>query len=365
MSEAKRLEVLRASKLLDVGAEERFDRITRLAANSLEADMALITLIEEDEQIFKSTHGLDSNGTPRDISFCHHAIQSNDIMVVKDTKQDSKFRKNPLVLGEPHIGFYAGVPLITKEGYALGTLCIIDRSSRPEFDKTDQQILADLGAMVMSEIESVEQDQLIDDLTLINEELRHRMGNMYAHVSALVSLIGRDEEDKDRLVRRLRKKINMLAETQNLLSNYNWQSVPLSALIATTLRQFVVAAEDNRVMVQSEGDFEISPRGAFTLSLMLNELGTNAVKHGALGVPNGTVSFGWVNSGDELRFTWQEVLKGTRASKNPGVGFGSKILNRIVPMDLQGSVTYDLTDTGLIYTVTAKADRVKYISDTG
>jgi len=356
MSEFDRLAALEATKLLDSQAEERFDRLTRMASNALGTDVALISLIDQDRQWFKSSQGTDLCETPREFAFCDHAIRKNDVMVVPDATKDERFVENPLVTDGPEIRFYAGAPLITKSGHALGTLCVIDSKPRSDFSADDKQLLEDIAASVMTEIEVVRQKQLVEDLSVVNEELRHRMGNMYAHVSALISMMGRNEDDKDKLVRRLREKITTLGQTQALLAAHKWASVPMSELVTKTLEPFINPGNAARIHIQSEDDFDVSPRGAFIMTLMLSELGTNAVKHGALGPRDGELNIAW-RRGDEIKLNWSERLN-EGLSGEIGNGFGSQILQRIVPMDLQGKAHYDLTNTGLSYEVTAKPDRL-------
>lgn len=356
MSENNRLAALEATKLLDSEAEERFDRLTRLASNALGTEVALISLIDADRQWFKSAQGTDLCQTPREHAFCDHAIRKKDVMVVPDATQDERFEDNPLVTDGPEIRFYAGAPLITQSGQALGTLCVIDSKPRNDFTEADKQLLEDIAASVMTEIEVVQQRQLVGDLSVVNEELRHRMGNMYAHVSALISMMGRNETDKDMLVRRLREKITTLGQTQALLAAHKWASVPMSELVKTTLAPFMNPANQTRLKIQSDDDFDVSPRGAFIMTLMLSELGTNAVKHGALGPREGQLNVAW-SRGEEIKLNWHEHLNEGR-SGDIGQGFGSQILQRIVPMDLQGQAKYELSDAGLIYEVTAKPDRL-------
>ncbi|WP_371395337.1 GAF domain-containing protein [Fretibacter rubidus] len=360
MSEHTRIEALHATQLLDSVGEERFDRLTRLAKNALQTDMALISLIDTDRQWFKSKQGLDVTETPRDIAFCDHAIREDDVMVVNNAAADSRFADNPLVTGDPSISFYAGVPLVTQSGQALGTLCVLDKKPRADFSADDKQMLKDLAASVMTEIESAQQLQMIKDLNVINEELRHRMGNMYAHVSALISMMGRNEADKDMLVRRLREKITTLGQTQALLASHKWASVPMSELVDTTLSPFLTQQSRPRVHLDYAQDFDVSPRGAFILTLMLSELGTNAVKHGALSRPDGELTIHW-DVKDEISLSWTEDVP-VDTTNEPGKGFGSQILKRIVPMDLQGQADYALTDTGLHYSVTAKPERLALIN---
>src|SRR3989304_6783290 len=128
--ERARLSTLRELKILDTPAEERFDRITRIASRLFDVPIAVISLVDADRQWFKSCVGLSITETPREISFCAHAIMSDEIMYVSDTHADERFSDNPLVIGEPFIRFYAGCPLPGPDGRSLGTLCIVDRRPR-------------------------------------------------------------------------------------------------------------------------------------------------------------------------------------------------------------------------------------------
>jgi len=276
MTENDRLAALDKTALLDSLPEERFDRLTRLASAALGTDIALVSLIDENRQWFKSRHGLQASETPRNQAFCAHAIKSKDIMVVPDAAKDSRFAKNPLVTGDPNIAFYAGAPLITKDGHALGTLCVIDNKPRAGFSESDKQLLADIAATVMTEIEASSQTQIIEDLNVVNEELQHRMGNMYAHVSSLISMMARAGGEQKDFVSRLRERITVLAETQALIANQKFQSAPLSAIFESTLAPFLTQETRPRVKLYADNDIEVSARGAFTMTLMLNELATNA-----------------------------------------------------------------------------------------
>jgi diguanylate cyclase (GGDEF)-like protein/PAS domain S-box-containing protein len=129
-AEAARLNTLRRYQVLDTEPEDRFDALTQLAADICDAPIALISLIDAERQWFKSKVGIEVPETPRNVSFCAHAIGQSEVFMIPDARRDDRFATNPMVTSEPHIRFYAGAPLVTQEGHALGTLCVIDRVPR-------------------------------------------------------------------------------------------------------------------------------------------------------------------------------------------------------------------------------------------
>ncbi len=128
--EQSRLEELYSYEVLNTTVEKDFDDVTTLAAHICNTPLAFVSLIDENRQWFKSHFGTSLQETPREISFCQFAIQGKETMVVSDSLKDPRFDQNPLVLGDPNIRFYAGAPLVNHEGYALGTLCVLDQSPR-------------------------------------------------------------------------------------------------------------------------------------------------------------------------------------------------------------------------------------------
>jgi DNA-binding response OmpR family regulator len=150
-NEEQRLATLHELGVLDTPAEERFDRLTRLAAALFEVPVALITLVDRDRQWFKSRHGLDLLETPRDMSLCAHALLCDKAMVVPDTQLDSRFADNPLATGEPRVRFYAGYPIKGAGGICFGTLCLLDMRPR-DLDAVKLELLRDLGDLVRQEL---------------------------------------------------------------------------------------------------------------------------------------------------------------------------------------------------------------------
>ena len=149
--EEGRLAALRKLALLDSEPEERFDRLTRLAAGLLQAPVSLVSLVDHDRQWFKSRVGTLIQETPRDISFCAHAILGDDAMVIPDVLDDDRFADNPIVVGPPHVRFYAGCPLTLPDGNALGTLCVLDTKPR-HLTGEQRALLRDLADLVEEEL---------------------------------------------------------------------------------------------------------------------------------------------------------------------------------------------------------------------
>ncbi|PXW25564.1 GGDEF domain-containing protein [Paraburkholderia caballeronis] len=150
-NEAERLAALRALEILDTPREERFDRLTRLARRLFDVPVALVSLVDADRQWFKSADGFCFAETPRDSSFCAHAILEDDLLVVSDALQDQRFSDNPFVVDGPRVRFYAGCPLTLSGGVTLGTVCLMDNRPR-DFDAEDRRSLRDIGQLVVREL---------------------------------------------------------------------------------------------------------------------------------------------------------------------------------------------------------------------
>lgn len=151
-NETKRLKVLWQYEVLDTVPEEMFDDLTELAAHICEAPIALISLVDEHRQWFKAKVGVSVSETARDISFCAYAITQAELFLVPDATKDPRFANNPLVIADPKIRFYAGAPLITTDGYALGTLCVIDKVPR-DLRPDQKQALLILARHVVAQLD--------------------------------------------------------------------------------------------------------------------------------------------------------------------------------------------------------------------
>jgi PAS domain S-box-containing protein len=181
--EEKRLAALRRLGILDTDPEPAFDRVTRISQRLFEAPISLVSLVDRDRQWFKSRRGLSVSETPRDASFCAHAILGDGVMVVPDAAQDPRFADNPLVVDDPDIRFYAGAPLRNHDGLPIGTLCVIDTQPR-DWSPEDSAALADLA-------------------TIVEHELTHRraVGEHHALLT-LTAVTALDESDQQDLLHR-------------------------------------------------------------------------------------------------------------------------------------------------------------------
>ncbi len=161
-SETERLAALRRYGVLDTPAEAAFDALTRLAAHLLKVPIALVSLVDADRQWFKARYGIDVTETPRDVSFCGHAVASERLLIVEDASADDRFADNPLVAGPTGIRFYAGQPLTTPDGHVLGTLCVIDRQPR-KLDDEEREMLRLLAAQTMDQLARRRENRLLAD----------------------------------------------------------------------------------------------------------------------------------------------------------------------------------------------------------
>lgn len=150
--DAARVAALQKYAILDTEPEQAFEDLVLLAAYICGTPMAMISLVDENRQWFKSKIGLPVSETPRDVAFCNLAIQQSNLFVVEDARADARFRDNPLVRDDPGIRFYAGAPLINSDGYALGTLCVIDNQPRV-LDGEQESALKALSRMVLRQME--------------------------------------------------------------------------------------------------------------------------------------------------------------------------------------------------------------------
>lgn len=173
-NETFRLDALRQLEILDSPPQYRFDRITKLGASLFNTPMCAISLVDADRQFFLSHHGFEGSDTAREHAFCNYVVADQSPLIVRDATLDDRFDDNPMVVGNFHLRFYAGVPVTDSEGHALGSFCILDRETR-ETGLTEAQIeaLEDLAAIAMDEMKTgFEKQQWSDEIEDANTRSR-------------------------------------------------------------------------------------------------------------------------------------------------------------------------------------------------
>jgi PAS domain S-box-containing protein len=204
--------VLRDYAVLDTPPEQIFDDLTELAAHICEAPIALISLVDENRQWFKSRVGLTADETARDISFCGHAILQPALFIVPDATKDERFADNPLVMSEPHIRFYAGAPLVTSAGYVLGTLCVIDQTAR-QLNAWQQQALRVLSRLVITHLELRRKSKDLSSIAQTEKQLRQHL-DMSEHSRLSLLSVMEDQQRAEEALRDREKQLSLI--TNNL-----------------------------------------------------------------------------------------------------------------------------------------------------
>jgi two-component sensor histidine kinase len=363
-TESDRLAALRSYRILDTPPEPAFDDLVQLAARACQAPIALISLIDERRQWFKAEVGLGVRETPLDRSICLTAMLQPGLTIVPDLTEDPRFARNPLVTGEPHLRFYAGAVLKTPEGVPLGALCVLDCMPR---DLTEEQAstLTMLARQVMSQLElrraiaerdeRLEASQQIEQRqTLLVRELHHRVKNTLATVQALVGATGRSSGSFKEFYHSFSNRIVSLAKTHNLLTEDYWQTASLREIALTELKPFAESRQPRFMLIGPP--VELSADLAVPVGMALHELTANAVRYGALSVPAGYVQIRWSVGEREgarrLHLEWRE-FGGPPVNTPRHRGFGSTLLQRVLPMQCHAEVEVRYDREGLQFQMNA------------
>lgn len=475
-AERLRLDTLREYRIMDTPPEQAFDRVTKMVAELYGVPITLVSLVDDCRQWFKSAYGLDTPETPREMSFCQYVIAEDRPVMVTDVLGDPRFHDNPLVTGDLHIRFYAGVPLRAYNGAILGSLCVIDREQRDALTSVELERLEDFAGIIMAEadlrrigaerdearrtleraldysgiatwrydartqavswrgavaelwgsdyrtalatrddtigrihpedrdavlfalresvsdgspykvehrivhpergvrwlgirgdwdvqaddavltgvsIDITEQKSRQENANLLMRELHHRMRNLFATVSAIISLTRYAAKDVDDYVERISSRLDALNRAQNVLLGSNFMTGSMHALMREVEAAFP--------RIRWSGPDLLLPENALVaMALLFNELATNAVKHGALTGENGRVDVTWTQEAEGaddrmFRLTWAESGGAISVVPPERTSFGTLLMERSVKNNLGGTIERRWESGGLIVDIALPA----------
>lgn len=325
--EDSRLEALEQYGILDTPREEEFDQITHLARHICDTPVAIISLVTADRQWFKSRVGLDADESPLDVSICVHAILESDLLVVPDTTEDPRFSNSPLVIGDPYYRFYAGAQLRTPDGYALGTLCVLDTRPR-QLTEHQLQALRMLADQVMHLLElrrtlnrqaqtTTRLQQRIEahhtNRRMVSHDLRSPLTAV--HLAAQQLTIDPDEETTAQIARHVLKA----TEKMNILIDELLGDTPESVITSDRCSPVHLVDEIIELfrLPAKNADIDLKVRIEEALSLVrcdphrtfqvLNNLVSNAIKFSS---PGATVTITVRHFGHEMLFEVEDTGPG-------------------------------------------------------
>jgi two-component sensor histidine kinase len=354
-----RVAALYDTELMDSGPEERFDRLTRLVAATLSVPVALVSLVDTKRQFFKSTYGLpepwsSERETPLSHSFCRHVVERASPLIINDATADPLVCDN-LAVRDLNVRAYLGIPLRTKDGHVLGSLCAIDATPRRWTEK-DQAILAEFAKLVEDQIalrERVEELARFDEQrALVQGELAHRIKNIFAVITSLLLVSSRTETDVGAFVSILTGRIQALSKANDFIIDapnpMGGDPKGLDELFDALLLPF---KRNDEQVILSCAPVAVGEKTAAGLALVIHELATNSAKYGALSAAEGRVVITCTRGDDDLKIIWDEIGGPPIVAPPVKKGFGSKLVTRTVESQLMGTIVREYLPRGLKVTL--------------
>ncbi|MCF4101919.1 ATP-binding protein [Gillisia sp. M10.2A] len=300
LNENDRLKALKTYSILDTLPEQDFEDITKIASEICQTPISLISLVDENRQWFKSHRGLNINQTPRHFSFCSYAINEKDtIMIVPDSRLDSRFSNNPLVTGEPHIVFYAGVPLRTNEGFSLGTICVIDNEPR-KLSQSQLNSLESLSKQVVKLLELKKANHLLfeskQELEKRNVELE-KFAYMVSHdiksplnkIISLTNILSNQQEVNEQERRFIinnieNSTIHLKGFIDGIIKHYRGVNAPNTEVNQLTMASFIdelilLVDPARECKIYTDLDCELCFINSIALKQILLNILSNAIKY--------------------------------------------------------------------------------------
>lgn len=344
-NERKRLQVLESYDILDSNPEQDFDHLTDVACRFFDVPIALVSLIDDERQWFKSCVGLETRETDRSIAFCNYAISEPDLLIVEDTTEDDRFRDNPLVTGEEHIRFYAGIPLVNDEGYALGTFCILDREPRT-LDDEQIEMLEIFGSETMAQLEKRRKrkqlEEALEEKQLLYDELHHRVKNNLQVIQSLLRMQSRQFEDEEfkRTLKRTEDRVGSLAMVHEQIQDMfeGDDEVRAEKYIHDLLQSIIPGGGMENVTLNIDvEEFRLSQDLIGQVGLILNELVHNSIEHGIPDDDEGTITVKTRSDGATVTLTVIDDGRGF-PENGAGEGLGTTLVDSLVQNRLDGTI---------------------------
>ena len=340
-NESQRMLAVRRYDILDTPADGAFDRITAIAARRFDVPISIISIVDHDRIWFKSHHGLDVEQIDRAPGLCASAILSEIPHILPNASTDPRSLANPLVAGNFGLRFYAGIPLRTHDGFNLGTLCVIDKEPRP-VDQKQIDDLRDLASVVMDQLElRLSAKEAVNQAQLMAKEIDHRVTNSLQFISGLLAMQGRSSNSET--ANHLRMAANRVAAVAQVHRNfYTNEAADVSCF--TFLRR--LCDDLSGILgrpIEVQGDEGRVPTTRIQpIGLMVNELVTNAAKHGA-----GRINVTYEIRGNSHKLSVCDEGQGLPEGFDPGqaTGLGMKVLDTLVKQ-LGGEMTAHANPAG-------------------
>ena len=362
-NEKNRLKELHNSGILDTPNESDFDNITNLASSIFGASVSLITLVDEKRQWFKSSVGLPEGlkETPREISFCSQAIcNPSEVLIIPDIRLDSRFSENPLVTKDPNVVFYAGAPLISKNGHPLGTLCIIDFQPRilnQQEVETLKVLSSQVSKLIDLRLTNEDLRKNLKEKNVLLKEIHHRVKNNLQLVSSLLNLQANkiNNEDFSNAIKSSQDRIRSMAIVhEKLYQSKSLSEINLSNYLNTLIDEKLKETPDDQInFILDIPNVKFTIDKAIPLGLLINEMITNSYKHAFNSSKDNTIKIQLlIKANDEGILKYEDNGTGLRQDyrvANPH-SMGMDLIESFVDQ-LDGKLDLKSTTKGLAYTI--------------